>query len=298
LIEGSAGNGKERKANGQKTGHEVSKLAKEDAEKQNPVNTSQEEVTLPGFWASPRRGAMKREWLLPSLIVVVLAVGTVAFFLSTRSKPQYCWLVFGPQAQLRVLVRLDGKTVSLDRDGDGTFDGKGERFDRLDECKDVLIKDSDGKTSYVITLVDLLPTVPPEKFVEVRVKIKGPLEFPQGCIIGMTNEPKGAPEAHFHGPLTIGPASWKLEAINGTKNLVLRSLLPASLQKTEKTKDLFAGVGMNAENSFVCLNSRDDKNRTQSPFPEGVHPFVDVEFPPQRTGDPPIKKRYSLNKFC
>jgi hypothetical protein len=44
LIEGRAGDGKERKANGEKTGHQVSQPAKEDAERQNPVKTRQEEV--------------------------------------------------------------------------------------------------------------------------------------------------------------------------------------------------------------------------------------------------------------
>jgi hypothetical protein len=33
-------------------------------------------------------------------------------------------------------------------------------------------------------------------------------------------------------------------------------------------------------------------------FPKEVHPFMDVEFPCKRKGDPPIKKRYPLDKVC
>jgi hypothetical protein len=43
-MKGEAGDGEERKANGEKTGHQVSQPAKEVAEKQNPVETGQEEV--------------------------------------------------------------------------------------------------------------------------------------------------------------------------------------------------------------------------------------------------------------
>jgi hypothetical protein len=44
LIEGGAGNGKERKAHGEKTGHQVSQPAEKAAEGQNPGTAGQEEV--------------------------------------------------------------------------------------------------------------------------------------------------------------------------------------------------------------------------------------------------------------
>jgi hypothetical protein len=42
LIERRAGEGQERKTHGEKTGHQVSKLAKEVAERQNPGKTGQD----------------------------------------------------------------------------------------------------------------------------------------------------------------------------------------------------------------------------------------------------------------
>src|SRR5205085_992298 len=39
------------------------------------------------------------------------------------AKPEYryCRLVFGPKGDQRVLVRLDGDAIAIDRDGDGKF---------------------------------------------------------------------------------------------------------------------------------------------------------------------------------
>ena len=36
----------------------------------------------------------------------------------------------------------------------------------------------------------------------------------------------------------------------------------------------------------------------KSAFPAGVHPVVDVEFRAKTAGGPPVKKRYTLDKFC
>jgi hypothetical protein len=46
----------------------------------------------------------------------------------------------------------------------------------------------------------------------------------------------------------------------------------------------------------VC--SPDDQERQASPFPEGVYPFAEVEFPAKKQGDPPLRKRYPLDRFC
>jgi RNA polymerase sigma factor (sigma-70 family) len=237
-----------------------------------------------------------------------------------KSDPHYCWLVFGPKGKVRALVRIDGEEVCIDRDGDGKFDGKGERFKSEKDCKDVVIADPDGKTSYVITGVHDLHVVPPDKFLEVRVRIRGPLSYPQVGIIQMGGKPKGAPEAHFHGPLTVAPKAGRI--INRASRLVENELvdlgpllpqplkemagigifaetrLPKALRKTAEATDLYAVVTTPCENGWVCVCSSDDRDRQQSPFPAGIHPFVDVEFPAMKPGDPPVKKRYPLDQFC
>jgi hypothetical protein len=185
-----------------------------------------------------------------------------------------------------------------------------------------VIADPDGKTSYVITSVHVLHVVPPERFLEVRVHVRGPLRYPQGCIIEMADRPQGAPEAHFHGPLAISVSGWRI--VNRASRLVenpfvdLGSLIPQSLKRlagkgmfAESTlprvlkrstgpTDLYAGIVTEGKNSFVCVCSPDNTEegrRKQSPFPRGVHPFVDVEFPASRQGDPPITRRFPLDRF-
>src|SRR5262249_7325319 len=44
-----------------------------------------------------------------------------------RGKPKYCLLVFGPQAQTRVWLVLDGQTLYVDRKGDGDLTAAGNR---------------------------------------------------------------------------------------------------------------------------------------------------------------------------
>jgi hypothetical protein len=221
------------------------------------------------------------------------------------------------------LVRLEGEEVAVDRDGDGKFDSKGERFPSEKDCKDVVITDPDGKTTYVITYVHLLHVVPPKKFLVVRVHIRGTCSYPQCCIVQMADNPKGAPQAHFHGPLTMTANGWRIvnrasrllenDLVNvagllpqsvkrlAGKGLATESTLPKSLKRTGEPTTLFAGIATEGENSHVAVCSpadTDEGKRETPPFPKGVHPFVDVEFPAKKPGNPPLKKRYALDQFC
>jgi RNA polymerase sigma factor (sigma-70 family) len=235
----------------------------------------------------------------------------------------YCWLVFGPK-KVRGLMRLKGDEVAVDRDGDGKFESKGERFESEKDCKDVVIADPDGKTSYVITYVHVLHVVPPEKFVGLRVNIRGTApSYPQVGLVQMEENPKAAPEAHFYGPLTVTP-NGKTTVRNRAELLLENDLvniagllpqfvrktagkvlgpdpsLPKSLKRGEPTT-LFAFLATEGENSFVSVCSpgdTDEKRREVAPFPRGVHPFVDVEFPAIQPGGQRITKRYPLDHLC
>lgn len=233
------------------------------------------------------------------------------------SQPHYCWLVMGPNARVRALVRMDGEEVAIDRDGDGKFDGKGERFASEKDCQDVMIADPDGKTSYVITYLHLLHVTPPEKFLEVRVHILGPLEYHQGAIIPLTKDRTTALQAHYHGPLTIAPKCWTIEnrarrllknemvdlgsflpqslLMLAGKRSFIESMLPRSFKRGQPT-DLAALIVTEGKDTLVCVCSPDVIERKTSPFPEGVHPVVDVEFPAKKEGGLPNRKRYPLDQ--
>src|SRR5713101_2454346 len=45
-----------------------------------------------------------------------------------QAKPQYCLLVFGPEAGFRVWLVLDGDVLYVDRNGNGDLTEKRERF--------------------------------------------------------------------------------------------------------------------------------------------------------------------------
>jgi RNA polymerase sigma factor (sigma-70 family) len=235
-----------------------------------------------------------------------------------KKSARYCWLVFGPKGKVRALVRLAGDEVSIDRNGDGKF-GKGERFKSEKDVKDVVIAGPDRKTSYAITQVHVLHTTPPEKFLEVRVRVRGERNYPQSCLVQMASGRKGAPEAHFDGALTVAPKRWRIvnrashlaenELVNvgpllpqflkrlAGKTIITETVLPRSLKSGEPTV-LEVVVVTEGEGSFVAVCSPDNKERTTSPFAKGTHPVADVEFPAKKPGDPPIRKRYALDQFC
>ena len=238
-----------------------------------------------------------------------------------KSEPHYGWLVFGPEGKLRTLFRLRGEEVAVDRNNDGKFDGKGERFKSEKGCKDVVIADPDGKTSYVITSVHVMHVVPPEKFVEIRVHIRGSLNYHQAGLMQLSKDRATAGQARFHGPLTASPegatianrARRLLQTDLGDlgflvppsvadlagKGLFIEPGLPRSLPRTGQPADLMAGVVTLGKDSIVTVCSPENTpegRRAKSPFPKGVYPVADVEFPPKKPGDPPIKKRYPLDQ--
>jgi hypothetical protein len=94
---------------------------------------------------------------------------------------------------VRVLVRLEGDAVVLQRRLGEQADGKEERFDTLKDCKDVAVKDPDGKTAYVIrSIFDLELVRTLGKGVEVAVDIKGAVDYRQAGRVQMSRRPENA----------------------------------------------------------------------------------------------------------
>lgn len=204
--------------------------------------------------------------------------------------PKYALLVFGREAKLRVWVVTDGEALYLDRNGDGDLTGKGERFAKFEDCKNIEIADPDGKTRYVVTSISKYEESETALRVLADVEIRGPLSYQQYSDAGLQGTPAKAPVSHFHGPLAMGPVTlgWKVP--------------PKLAFKTESKPFDFPGmVGtMDAEHGcWVVVRSHTvDRGKDVAAFPAGVFPVVDVEFPSKTPGGPAIKKRYPLDGFC
>jgi hypothetical protein len=224
---------------------------------------------------------------LAASLLLLTAMG--AFFFASLGKPQYSWLLFGQDGESRVLICLRGKAVSLEHYANGKPTGRRDEFREEAECKNIAVADPDGKTSYVITSLRE-NEVPAGAHAEimVHVEIKGPVSYRQYCDVQeMADDPEKAPLSHFHGPLTAEVRKTNFEIHPGL-----------SLKRGDKPTDIFAVVGtMDAQKGcWVVVSSQGDDN--QRLFPEGVHPVVDVEFPSRQKADPPIRRRYPLDRVC
>ncbi|HLJ95205.1 MAG TPA: hypothetical protein VKU02_18655 [Gemmataceae bacterium] len=238
---------------------------------------------------------MNKCWLL--CLCVLLLAGSVGFVVYPLLKPgvrRYCWLYFGPETKVCLLVCVEGEAISFAHYVDGSFTGQTERFGDRTKCTNLTIADPDGENCYTITRISGMTSgreTPKELL--VHVDIKGPVEYHQyGDTTEMGLDPETAPMAHFRGPLTVGAATinWKLP----------RDL---ALQRGNQPTDVRALVGTfdAARRCWVVVRSESMFTRPEerhSTFPEGIHPVVDIEFPPKNPGDLPIKRRYALDQFC
>ncbi|HKB36968.1 MAG TPA: hypothetical protein VKD72_10970, partial [Gemmataceae bacterium] len=79
---------------------------------------------------------MKRGAFFAVLVIVGFALPSVA-----SEQPSYCWLAFGPDGKVRVLARLKGNSITLQRHVGKEVVGKAEQFASLKDCKGVTVQD-------------------------------------------------------------------------------------------------------------------------------------------------------------
>lgn len=237
---------------------------------------------------------MKKKALLSLLLVILAGIGGWLFH--DRNRPQFCWLVFGPDAKVRILFCLDGTAVTLERHGDGPTMQRLGFWDRLEDCKQVVIPADKGGTSYVLSGVTDLGIVPPDKMLEFAVEIRTPVgEYRQAGCLWLIPDQAQAAVAHFHGPLSVSFVDKKIE------ERAVRWEMPAGLvfRRGDRPTDIFANVGTtNDQNSCRVVVVTLDPETNQPCFPKDLHPVADIEFPGKDTNGPPIRKRYPLAVIC
>ena len=219
--------------------------------------------------------------LLGAIAVVALAIAGyfVWQFLTT---PRFGWLVFGPDGQVRMLLKTDDDMVSLDLNRDGRFDAA-ERFS-LSRAEPLSIPVSDGRNSYLITQISRY-NYEELRNATVQVEIKGKAEFRQLGDLFLSRTRAGAPIAHFNGPLEVQAQTilWELP-----KDLVLR--------RGDKGTDIRVNIGTIGKEK-QCWTTVYTQDRTNAFFPSNVFPWVAVEFP-GKTNAPAIVARYPLDQVC
>jgi len=152
-------------------------------------------------------------------------------------KPKYCLLVFGPQAQTRVWLVLDGKALYADRTGKGDLTGPGKRLKNAipTNTKEARyhigpIIAADGKTRHPDVRVFVFETGRANKkvMIDVSVRLGGgasgayPLQrVGEYSELQLADRPGDAPILHFDGPLTM--------ALEDTKQVFVPGDKPSSL---------------------------------------------------------------------
>jgi hypothetical protein len=192
-------------------------------------------------------------------------------------KPRYALLVFGPKAQTRVWLILDGDTLYVDRNGNGDLTEEGKRV----LCKERASGFSGNKPAKQLRYevgeiiergaarharVQLARTLR-EGGEEVLLIVENPGGCTQHATLGeWAGGRRDAPVRHFNGPLRMG-----LE-----KAVFVRGERPTNLRA-------FVGTPCPAE-AWVYVSH-------EKGIPAGVHPIAEVAFPPNKGDDrlPPVK---------
>jgi hypothetical protein len=125
------------------------------------------------------------------------------------TKPQYCLLVFDPEAKTRVWLVASGEAFYADRNGDGNLTEPGKRIYAVGNYRSLIFLDPNtttmwfpvpaaSRTWYNVT-VRRLGNLKTAVF-EILVDVKG--KYRQlGRLPGFGDRPQTAPVLHFDGPL-------------------------------------------------------------------------------------------------
>lgn len=181
-----------------------------------------------------------------------------------KAKPQYFLLWFGPEAKTRVWVVLDGKDVYIDQNGNGDLTEPGEKG-QFRDLKEILT--GDGKATIKLRLQE-----PFRDELYCQAFIQG--RYSQFEFIKPADRPQDAPIHHFDGPLCIGMGD---------------DLPRLKLTRGPEPTELYPKIGTRSPTGHWTWVEQGTEV-----FSRSIHPWADVEFVPNKSGQPPIKTRVAL----
>ncbi|MCA9146441.1 MAG: hypothetical protein KDB05_26850 [Planctomycetales bacterium] len=228
--------------------------------------------------------------------------------------PKFCLLVFGPEAQTRVWLVLDGDSLYVDRNGNGdltedgervasknTEDGDADTDNLLFEVGDIRAGNLTHKNLYVGVrriahladqfeqIKELLMVNPQARGYSLGVDVEmsgwkgagidGRIE--QTATVGDANgllmfadQPEDAPIVHFGGPWQVALFSPQNLTVGRSGDVVLGVGTPG------------LGAGTTAYVGY------------QGVVPGNVFPTLEITFPPARVGGTPVTEHYELKERC
>jgi hypothetical protein len=218
-------------------------------------------------------------------------------------QPQYCLLVFGKEAETRVWVVLDGDVLYLDRNGNGDLTDPGERIAAQEvtrngeERPDVEVmrhferncwKAADepvltcGPEVQWFYILQILPRADWHDQTWVKLWQEGPFDFAvttktghaQRARLRFATSPQEAPIPHFDGP----------------RRFALSDIYGQQFFRPGESRDL--GVELHTQGLNATVRTEVFE------LPENVHPVAEIEFPPGRSGEDPIRVRAELKGRC
>jgi hypothetical protein len=229
-----------------------------------------------------------------------------------KSKPKYCLLVFGPQAQTRVWLVLDGDTLYVDRNGNGDLTEAGAKVTANKregaDADEYNFQAGDVRNGALlhkdlfVRVTSLSPYADQDEFAKALVT-KDPkarayhlslyMEMPgrKGTGVGgrvhhrafyvdvngvlqFADRPRDAPVVHFGGPLQV--------TLFGRHRLTVG-----------RVTDVVLGVGTCGlgPGTTAWIDY-------EGVIPEKVYPTLEITYPPKRPGEPPVTQRYELPRRC
>ena len=201
---------------------------------------------------------------------------------SAPDQPGYCLLAFGPKADFRVWLILDGEKLYVDRNGNGdltdekpvaatkVIGGRNERFFTVDS---IGAEKEEKKWTLAVSIVPVGASQPGAVFMATRdgrAQKVGPMDF------RFADSPDTARVVHF-----------------GSEVLAVRPSLtmPSVLEEGEKVAfRVQVGTPGVGAGSFASV-SNDGLNKK-------ANPVAEFTFPPAKPGDKPVSVKAELKERC
>ena len=193
---------------------------------------------------------------------------TIAKEPAYKSKPKYCLLVCGPEAKTRIWLVLDGKTLYVDKNGNGD----------LTEAGKALVSKDSSLSFDMNAIIDRRPSIkhtslyiavtPEHWFVQINVEDR----YQQYAYVEkLGRTPQDAPVVHFGGPLKMYLWPKARTLVRGDK--------PSELEVAVVTD--YPGV--------VWAAVRDGKG-----VPKDIHPIAEVVFAAKGSSEKKITVKVPL----